>query len=448
MQVFHLVCKEFGLFEIDVDDLAAVLSSMEVDCVVHHGETAPPKPQPAQQSVQTLYGRAGGVYPLALFADRLVDALLEDKRANLHVDGQKRNEASLKYFFTELVCNICDGPEVMTSTTLSETRLLLPAKSMFFLLDAAKSASDHLPSCSVRRDLIVCLHLNQNLIIDPSRHVSTSASLQVRQQKVKVLGDKTGVTLLYIPRGGVVKLDFDASPQQLEHVKAGLEELGLKTVEKTKVKTAAEAAAGNMLSAKTIASRYAAPGAFVAARKRVHGDPRTLYGRGGGVFGLAKLVDRLMDVWMGNAALNLNSKVAKWHESQQKFGFKFLVVQIFGYLTGGPQKYTGQPMDVAHKHLGITSLQWEAFMKGVDQVFTEFKVELATQKDLKGILASFRDQIIVPEGQAAPADPGLCRKNPSGISLCGCRWCLSLSAVRRHCCGEGFIPQWTSAHPS
>ena len=30
--------------------------------------------------------------------------------------------------------------------------------------------------------------------------------------------------------------------------------------------------------------------------------------------------------------------VARWHESQQKAGFKFLVTQIMGYQTGGPQK--------------------------------------------------------------------------------------------------------------
>merc|ERR1719326_2430238 len=182
----------------------------------------------------------------------------------------------------------------------------------------------------------------------------------------------------------------------------GLEELGLKTVEKTKVKSAAEAAAGNMLSDVTIAARYAAPGAFIAARRRVHGDPRTLYGRGGGVFGLAKLTDRLMDFWMADSTLNANHMVARWHESQQKYGFKFLVTQIFGYLTGGPQRYTGQPMDVAHKHLGITLVQWDSFMACADRVFREFKVDQATQQDLRGILASLRDQIIVPDGQIVP----------------------------------------------
>ena len=58
----------------------------------------------------------------------------------------------------------------------------------------------------------------------------------------------------------------------------------------------------------------------VAVRKAVFGDPRTLYGRGGGVFGLARLVDKLMDAWMEDPTLNGNAKVARWHETEQRCG--------------------------------------------------------------------------------------------------------------------------------
>merc|ERR1712084_80937 len=139
------------------------------------------------------------------------------------------------------------------------------------------------------------------------------------------------------------------------------------------------AAAGKMLTSAAIAARHAAPGAHIAARRRVLGDPRTLYGRGGGVFGLAKLADRLMEAWMANPALNANAAVAKWHESQQKYGFKFLVTQLLGYVTGGPQRYTGQSMETAHKHLAITSEQWRCFISDADCVFGELQVDVGTQ---------------------------------------------------------------------
>merc|ERR1711959_576508 len=142
-----------------------------------------------------------------------------------------------------------------------------------------------------------------------------------------------------------------------------------------KVKSLQAAASGRMLTSAAIAARHAAPGAHVDARRRVMGDPRTLYGRGGGVFGLAKLADSLMDVWMADATLNANAAVAHWHESQQKFGFKFLVTQLLGYLTGGPQRYTGVPMDVAHKHFGITAAQWDSFTADAGRVFQEFGID-------------------------------------------------------------------------
>ena len=34
---------------------------------------------------------------------------------------------------------------------------------------------------------------------------------------------------------------------------------------------------------------------------------------------------------MADGTLNDNAMVARWHESQQKAGFKFLVTQIMGY---------------------------------------------------------------------------------------------------------------------
>merc|ERR1711904_612799 len=64
-----------------------------------------------------------------------------------------------------------------------------------------------------------------------------------------------------------------------------------------------------------------------------------------------------------------------------------------------------------------TVAQWDSFMGCADRVFREFKVDQATQQDLRGILASLRGQIIVTDGAALPPDPALCRKPPSGTSL-------------------------------
>jgi hemoglobin len=368
MEIFYSVCEEFQLPDDLVGDLTALMISMEFDCVVQPGETAPRDPGPALPRGSSLYARCGGVYPLALFADRVVDALLQDERICIPCDGQKRNEASLKYLFTELMCSASGGPEVITAGNFEETMLLLPKAAWEVFIATVQVAADHLPA-AVRAELVQCVQRSKALIVDPN---SDGAALPGA-----VLGNS-----------------------------------GLQA--SAKVKSLQAAASGKMLSSAAIAARHAAPGAQVDARRRVMGDPRTLYGRGGGVFGLAKLADALMDAWMTDPALNANVSVAKWHESQQKLGFKFLVTQLLGYLTGGPQRYTGVSMESAHKHLAITSEQWNSFVADAAVVFEKLGVDPNTQSDLLAILTSFQDQCVLQRGEAAPSDPGLCRARPAG----------------------------------
>ena len=352
MEIFNDVCAEFGLPAETVDDLNALMISMEEDCVTYPGDRVPPNPGAFRPGGTSLYARLGGVYPIALFTDRLTDAILEDPRIEIPKDGHKRNEVSLKYLFTEVICHVTGGPEVITAQDSDETKLLVPPNCWDLFIRTAEIACDHLPAVH-RPALIQILHRNRDLIVDRSSMVSTQIT------------------------GGPCA-----------------------------VKSLQEAAAGRQVSKAAIAARHAAPGAFVAARRRVFGDKRTVYGRGGGIFGLAMVSDKLMDRWMENPALNANTKVAKWHESQQKYGFKFLVTQIMGYLTGGPQRYTGRPMAAAHKHLCITPAQWEVFMKDARDVLTELGVESGAKGELLGILQSFQADCTVAAGEVAPADPG------------------------------------------
>ena len=95
-----------------------------------------------------------------------------------------------------------------------------------------------------------------------------------------------------------------------------------------------------------------------------------------------------------------------------------LGTQVIGYLTGGPQRYTGQPMDVAHKHLDISPRQWDAFMLDASLTMQALHIDEATQKELGDIFTTFRSQVIVDRaaGEKVPPDPKLCRKPPDGDS--------------------------------
>ena len=164
-----------------------------------------------------------------------------------------------------------------------------------------------------------------------------------------------------------------------------------------------------------IRARHATGHASVAARKRVIGDPRTLYGKSGGIFGLAKLAHFLMEAWMADPTLNGNTKVAKWHESQQKCGFKFLVTQIMAYMAGGPQRYTGRPLEEAHMHLAITPAEWRVFVDVANATCGAASVPAAARKELLEIIDGFQEQCVLPAGRAAPADPGAPRPHPSAV---------------------------------
>merc|ERR1712187_770920 len=163
------ICQEFSLPKEDVRDLTSIISSLMDDCVCSDDEKTSPNPGKCNPPGNSLYARIGGVYPIALFADRLVDALLTDSRVKVPLDGIKRAEPSLKYLFTELCCHIAGGPETMTSMHDPETFLKLSSKELFYLLGSARVAADHFHNATLQNDLTWALYHHLALIQDPAR---------------------------------------------------------------------------------------------------------------------------------------------------------------------------------------------------------------------------------------------------------------------------------------
>jgi len=151
------------------------------------------------------------------------------------------------------------------------------------------------------------------------------------------------------------------------------------------------------------------------ALTRIHGHPGSLYAKCGGVFGVSAFVDRCMDKWMADPQLNANQAVTTWHLKAQRCGFKFLVVQIICNLTGGPQQYTGRPLDEAHKHLNISEAEWACFMDIFNDVCREFGLDADAVDDLNALMISMEMDCVVYPGERVPADPG--PKRHSGSSL-------------------------------
>ena len=121
----------------------------------------------------------------------------------------------------------------------------------------------------------------------------------------------------------------------------------------------------------------------------------TLYERLGGVYSIATVVDDFVDRVMTDARLNANPAVDEAHHKVPPAGFKYLVTEMVGWAAGGPQTYTGRSMRDSHLHLNITPQEWEAFIDDFQQTLDKFSVPAAEQAELKAIVHSTYDDIVV-----------------------------------------------------
>jgi len=124
----------------------------------------------------------------------------------------------------------------------------------------------------------------------------------------------------------------------------------------------------------------------------------TLHERLGGIYSIATVIDELIDRVMNDPRLNANPAVNEAHHKVPPAGFKYLVTEMVGWASGGPQKYTGRPMRESHEHLNITPKEWDAFMDDLQQTLDKFKVPAAEQEELKAIVQSTYGDIVVGKG--------------------------------------------------
>jgi hemoglobin len=121
----------------------------------------------------------------------------------------------------------------------------------------------------------------------------------------------------------------------------------------------------------------------------------SLYDRLGGVYNIAVVVDDFIDRIMVDPRLNANPRVDEAHHRVSAQGFKYLVTEMVCWATGGPQHYSGRSMDDSHRHLMITEDEWGAFMDDFQQTMDRFLVPETEQNELKAIVDSTKDAIVV-----------------------------------------------------
>ena len=130
----------------------------------------------------------------------------------------------------------------------------------------------------------------------------------------------------------------------------------------------------------------------------------SLYDRLGGVYNIATVVDDLIDRVMVDARLNANPRVDEAHHRVSPAGFKYFVTEMVCWAAGGPQQYSGRSMGDSHRHLMITEEEWQAFMDDVQQTLSRFEVPQQEQEELKVIVESTKEAIVVRPFQERPLE--------------------------------------------
>jgi hemoglobin len=124
-------------------------------------------------------------------------------------------------------------------------------------------------------------------------------------------------------------------------------------------------------------------------------DQPSLYDRLGGVYNIATVVDDLIDRVMVDSRLNANPRVDEAHHRVSPAGFKYFVTEMVCWAAGGPQTYSGRSMGDSHRHLMITEEEWLAFMDDLQQTLDKFEVPQPEQEELKIIVESTKESIVV-----------------------------------------------------
>src|ERR671939_369162 len=130
----------------------------------------------------------------------------------------------------------------------------------------------------------------------------------------------------------------------------------------------------------------------------------TLYDRLGGVYNIATVVDDFIDRIVVDPRLNANPRVDEAHHRVSPAGFKYLVTEMVCWAAGGPPVYSGRSMGDSHRHLMITEEEWEAFMDDLQQSLDTFEVPQPEQDELKAIVESTKESIVVEPLQEGPVE--------------------------------------------
>ena len=123
-------------------------------------------------------------------------------------------------------------------------------------------------------------------------------------------------------------------------------------------------------------------------------DPNSLYARIGGLNGMARAVDAMVNHVLGDQTILENKQLQMRAKPENVPGLKVQITNLMSSMTGGPETYSGRTMKDAHRGMAITEAQWAAFMNECAIGLDEAKVAAREKKDVLDLFASMKKDIV------------------------------------------------------
>ncbi len=117
----------------------------------------------------------------------------------------------------------------------------------------------------------------------------------------------------------------------------------------------------------------------------------SLYSRLGGYDAVAAVVDDLMNRLANDQQVG---RVLK-HIPESRFNhIRQMMVDFVCEATGGPCKYIGQTMEIAHRGMGLNESDWKLTVNHLQHTLSEFNVPTNEKNELINILATLKPAIV------------------------------------------------------
>src|SRR5437660_8951248 len=121
---------------------------------------------------------------------------------------------------------------------------------------------------------------------------------------------------------------------------------------------------------------------------------QSLYERIVGVNAIAMVVDRFSDEVVKNPKLNVNPALKEWNQLGKLPGLKFMRTLWLCQVAGGPFQYTGKDLHEAHKHLHITSEEFDEVGAEIARARDYFHVPARGQQEVLAAIVANKPEVV------------------------------------------------------